>query len=217
MSKHKKNDEDEITLKILLLGDTAVGKTSILLKYTDGYFPEIYVSTIGVEYKSKKIIIDGNIINLQIWDTAGQERYKSITTSFLKGADGILFVYDITNKPSFVNLKRWIRDSEEATQNFQKVIIGNKKDNEIQRKVPHELLKKFCNDMNLKGFETSAKTGKNINESFEELIKMIVGGKTKDELTQKFKMTSKERGVKINSENKKFTIIQLRRIVRQLR
>ena len=203
MAEQTQNIENEITLKILLLGDTAVWKTSILLKYTDGYFPEMYISTIGVEYKSKKVKINDNIINLQIWDTAGQERYKSITTSFLKGADGVLYVYDITQKSSFDSLKIWIRDSEEATEAFQKIIIGNKNDKGKERKVTKENLKKFCNDRKLKGFETSAKTGENINESFDELIKMIIEGKSKDELIEKNKLNTKGRGVKINLQNKK--------------
>ena len=192
--------DDEITLKILLLGDTTVGKTSILLKYTDGYFPTIYVSTIGVEYKAKKLNINGNAINLQVWDTAGQERFKSITRNYLKGADGILFVYDITQKKTFDNLKIWIRDSEESNQNFKKVIIGNKIDRENERKVPKESLKKFCDERKLKGFETSAKFGENIDESFEALIKMIIGEKTKDELAKAYTMTAKGRGISINSE-----------------
>ena len=192
--------DDEITLKILLLGDTTVGKTSILLKYTDGYFPTIYVSTIGVEYKAKKLNINGNAINLQVWDTAGQERFKSITRNYLKGADGILFVYDITQKKTFDNLKIWIRDSEESNQNFKKVIIGNKIDRENERKVPKESLKKFCDERKLKGFETSAKFGENIDESFEALVKMIIGEKTKDELVKAYTMTAKGRGISINSE-----------------
>ena len=192
--------DDEITLQILLLGDTTVGKTSILLKYTDGYFPTIYVSTIGVEYKAKKLNINGNAINLQVWDTAGQERFKSITRNYLKGADGILFVYDITQKKTFDNLKSWIRDSEESNQNFKKVIIGNKIDRENERKVPKESLKKFCDERKLKGFETSAKFGENIDESFEALVKMIIGEKTKDELVKAYTMTAKGRGISINSE-----------------
>ncbi len=195
-------DNNEITLKILLLGDTTVGKTSILLKYTDGYFPTTYVSTIGVEYKAKKLNINGNAINLQIWDTAGQERFKSITQSYLKGADGILYVYDITQKKTFDNLKHWIKDSEESNQNqnFKKIIIGNKIDREIERKVPKESLKKFCDERKLKGFEASAKFGDNIDESFEALIKMIIGEKTKDELIKAYTMTSKGRGISISSE-----------------
>ena len=192
--------DDEITLKIMLLGDTTVGKTSILLKYTDGYFPTTYVSTIGVEYKAKKLNMNGNIIKLQIWDTAGQERFKSITHNYFKGADGILFVYDITQKKTFDNLKIWIRDSEESNQNFKKVIIGNKIDRENERKVPNESLKKFCDERKIKGFEASAKFGDNIDESFEALIKMIIGEKTKDELAKAYTMTAKGRGISINSE-----------------
>ena len=192
--------DDEITLKIMLLGDTTVGKTSILLKYTDGYFPTTYVSTIGVEYKAKKLNINGNSINLQVWDTAGQERFKSITHSYLKGADGILFIYDITQKKTFDNLKIWIRDSEESNQNFKKVIIGNKIDRENERKVPNESLKKFCDERKIKGFEASAKFGDNIDESFEALIKMIIGEKTKDQLIKAYTMTAKGRGISINSE-----------------
>ena len=194
------DNDDEITLKILLLGDTTVGKTSILLKYTDGYFPTTYVSTIGVEYKAKKLNINGNIIKLQIWDTAGQERFKSITHNYFKGADGILFVYDITQKKTFDNLKSWIKDSEESNQNFKKVIIGNKIDRENERKVPNESLKKFCDERKIKGFEASAKFGDNIDESFEALIKMIIGEKTKDELAKAYTMTAKGRGISINSE-----------------
>ena len=118
----------------------------------------------------------------------------------MKGADGILFVYDITQKKTFDNLKIWIRDSEESNQNFKKVIIGNKIDRENERKVPNESLKKFCDERKIKGFEASAKFGDNIDESFEALIKMIIGEKTKDELAKAYTMTAKGRGISINSE-----------------
>ena len=117
MSNSNKNNE--INLKILILGDSAVGKTTLLLKYVDGYFPNIYVATIGVEYKIKKINLNGININLQIWDTAGQERFRGITKNFLKGADGIIYAFDITNKASFDNLKNWILTAEESITDFK--------------------------------------------------------------------------------------------------
>ena len=194
--------EDQINLKILILGDSSVGKTSLLLKYADGYFPTIYVATIGVEYKIKKITINNININLQIWDTAGQERFRSITQSFIKGADGILYVYDITQKKTFDDLKTWISQSEESAEGFKKIIVGNKVDLEDERVISKEKLKKFCDDRNIQGFEVSAKIGKNLSECFEALAKLIVGDKTKDELIQTYTIASKGRGVSINSKKK---------------
>lgn len=152
--------------------------------------------------KLKKIKINNIDINLQIWDTAGQERFRSITQSFIKGADGILYVYDITQKKSFDDLRGWISQSEEYTEGFQKVIVGNKIDLEDERVVPKEKLQKFCNERNIQGFEVSAKIGKNLSESFEALAKLIVGDKTKDELIQTYTITSKGRGISINSKKK---------------
>ena len=165
------NEEQEIKFKILVLGDSSVGKTTLLLKYVDGYFPTLYVATIGVEFKTKKINVDGIDITLQIWDTAGQERFRSVTKSFLKGADGIIYVYDVTNKESFDNLKTWINTAEESITDFKKIIIGNKIDIEDKKKVSTEMLEKFCEKQNLKGLETSAKNGTNVNEMFELLTK----------------------------------------------
>jgi Ras-related protein Rab-1A len=180
------NEEEEIKFKILVLGDSSVGKTTLLLKYVDGYFPTLYVATIGVEFKTKKINVDGIDITLQIWDTAGQERFRSVTKSFLKGADGIIYVYDVTNKESFDNLKTWINTAEESITDFKKIIIGNKIDIEDKKKVSTEMLEKFCEKQNLKGLETSAKDGTNVNEMFELLTKMIIDGKTKEELLIKY-------------------------------
>ena len=198
------NEEPEINLKILILGDSSVGKTSLLLKYADGYFPTIYVATIGVEYKIKKININGADINLQIWDTAGQERFRSITKNFMKGADGIMYVYDITQKSSFDNLKSWIRSSEESTEGFKKLIAGNKSDLEIDRVVQNESLTKYCEDKNIKGLEVSAKTGSKVNEAFETLARLIVGKMSKEEIIKKYSEIARDRGLSINDkENKK--------------
>ena len=197
------NEDDEIKFKILVLGDSSVGKTTLLLKYVDGYFPTLYVATIGVEFKTKKINVDGIDITLQIWDTAGQERFRSVTKSFLKGADGIIYVYDVTNKESFDNLKTWINTAEESITDFKKIIIGNKIDIEDKKKVSTEMLEKFCEKQNLKGLETSAKNGTNVNEMFELLTKMIIDGKTKEELLNKYNNEGKAKGRNIKKKDQK--------------
>ena len=197
------SENNDINLKILILGDSSVGKTSLLLQYADGYFPTVYVATIGVEYKIKPININGTNLNLQIWDTAGQERFRSITQNFMKGADGIIYVYDITNKQSFDNLRAWIRESEETTEGFKKIIVGNKNDLEAERIVQKESLKKFCDDRHLTGLEASAKSGTNVKEIFENLTKMIVGDITQDELIKIYTEGARERGLSIENKKKK--------------
>ena len=197
------NDNNEINLKMLILGDSSVGKTSLLLQYADGYFPTIYVATIGIEYKVKKININGADINLQIWDTAGEERFRSITQNYMKGADGILYVFDITQKSSFDNLKTWIRQSEEITEGFKKIIVGNKSDLENERRIQKETVQKFCDERNIKGIEVSAKMGTKVSEAFETLAKLIIGDKSKDEIIRKYTTLNKERGLTIQKQKKK--------------
>ena len=200
---NNENNNTDVNLKILILGDSNVGKTSLLLQYVDGYFPTIYCATIGIEYKIKKININGTDINLQIWDTAGEERFRSITQNFMKGADGILYVYDITQKSSFDNLKTWMSQSEESTEGFKKIIIGNKSDLENKRKVTKEALKKFCEERNVKGMEVSAKVGTKITDAFELLTKSIIGDKSKDEIIRKYTKIEKKRGLTIEKQKKK--------------
>ena len=201
MSSSKK-DNNEISLKILILGDSSVGKTSLLLRYSDGYFPIVYVATIGVEYKVKKVNIKGYEISLQIWDTAGQERFRSITNNFIKDADGIIYVYDITEKSTFDSLKQWINQSEESTGDFKKIIVGNKLDLESEREVKIETLEKFCAPKNIKYMETSAKNGANVEELFETLAEMIIGDQSKEEIIRKFSQV-KKKGLSILSSNNK--------------
>lgn len=194
------SENNDINLKILILGDSSVGKTSLLLQYSDGYFPTVYVATIGVEYKLKTLKINGIDINLQIWDTAGQERFKSITKNFIKDSDGILFVYDITQKKTFDNLKTWIRLSEDSTEGFEKIIVGNKIDLENERNVSREIVKKFCEDKKIREFEISAKIGTNVDDVFETLAKLIVGDKSKEELIKKFSNSARGKRLSISSE-----------------
>ena len=144
-------------LKILIIGDSNVGKTSILLQYTSNFFQETHIATIGVEFKLKEIMLDNIEYKLNIWDTAGQERFKAITKSFFKAADGIVFVYDVTNKPSFVNIKNWIKDAESKANDFKIIIVGNKIDLNDSREVSFEEGKNLAKKKNCPFFESSAK------------------------------------------------------------
>ena len=194
---------NEINLKILLIGDSAVGKTSILFRYINDEFPECYMSTIGVEYKIKALIINGKKVNLRIWDTSGQERYRSITQNFYRNANGILFVFDITNKESFNNIKIWLTDSENCETKVTKILIGNKIDLKDERKVDMEAIEKFAEKKEMKYFETSAKEGINIDEIFRELAEQILGNKTDEEINEEYKDINKNNNSLYNLNNNK--------------
>ena len=193
----------DVKLKILILGDSAVGKTCLLLQYIDGYFPETYISTIGVEYKIKTINKNNTKISLEIWDTCGQERFKSLSKSFMKGADGIIFQYDISDKKTFDHIKNWINDAESENTGFKKIIVGNKIDlPEEKRKVKKETLEKFCDDKKLKGIEVSAKNGDNVENTFNMLTELIVGNMTKEEIIKKYGKNNKEGKINISKPDK---------------
>ena len=175
----------ELKLKILIIGDSAVGKTSLLLKYVENFFPETHMATIGVEYKTKVIQTDKYKVNLNIWDTAGQERFKSITRSFFNNTNGIVFVYDITDKNSFDGVKNWIKDSEPYGK-FKSVLCGNKVDLEGKRKIKFDQLKEYGFKKKLDFFETSAKTGQNVDKAFQKLVDLILSGMSDEELVNNF-------------------------------
>ena len=182
-------DSDDITkkkisLKILLLGDTEVGKTSLLLKYIDHVFPEEHIATIGVEYKVKFIVKDDYNIKLQIWDTAGQERFHSITKSIYRNTNGVLFVYDITKKSTFKNIKNWIKDTENVDKEIKGVIIGNKIDLDENREIEEDDLKELSNKKNMPALECSAKNNINVNEAFNRLIDELLKDKTESQIME---------------------------------
>ena len=194
--------KEDVILKILVLGDSAVGKTSLSLQYVENYFPESYISTIGVEYKNKPVKLNNTNILLQIWDTCGQERYKSLSKTFMKGADGILFVYDISNKQTFDHIKDWIMESQSSNNEFKKIIVGNKIDLPPERrKVSQEVLTKYSNDKKIQGIETSAKSGENVEKAFLMLTKLIIGNMTKEEIIKKFGKTNKDNTI-LRTSNK---------------
>ena len=162
--------------KLLLVGETHVGKTSILLKFTEGKFDETHITTIGIDYKIKYITIDDIKVKLLIWDSAGQERFHSITQNYFKGAHGIIFVYDITKKESFENIKEWIKQAEHSAtkKNYKKIIVGNKTDCEELREVELQQLVNLATKKKCSYVETSAKTGHNIVEIFNLLVSDLI-------------------------------------------
>ena len=167
--------EYEYLFKILLIGNSNVGKSSLFLRFVDEIWKENFVPTIGVDFKIKSIKIDNKTIKLQIWDTAGQERFKSILSSYYKGANGILLLYDITNINSFKSLSNWLIDIEKnSSKNVKKILIGNKCDLNELRKIPINKGKEFADTYNMKFIETSAKNNVNINECFNILGKELI-------------------------------------------
>lgn len=121
------NPDYDYLFKILLIGNSGVGKSSLLLRFADDTFTDNFMPTIGVDFKIRTLEVDGRTIKLQIWDTAGQERFKTITSSYYKGAHGIIVVYDITDKESFKNIDTWMTEVEKhASDNVSRILVGNK-------------------------------------------------------------------------------------------
>ena len=169
-------EKKEVLYKILLLGDSSVGKTCFLMRYTDNTFQEIHMSTIGLDYKLKNVQLDdGKMVKIQIWDTAGQDRFRSITKNYYKGAHGIILIYDITNKKSFENVRTWINQiKEEVSEKVSIILVGNKIDDEEHRVVATDDGEKIAKELGLMFFECSAKSGVNIDSTFNELVKKTV-------------------------------------------
>ncbi|CAM1301169.1 RAB8B (predicted) [Pycnogonum litorale] len=159
--------------KLLLIGDSGVGKTCVLFRFSEDAFNATFISTIGIDFKIRTIELDGKKIKLQIWDTAGQERFRTITTAYYRGAMGIMLVYDITNEKSFENIKNWIRNIEEhASADVEKMILGNKCD-VAERKVSKERGEQLAIEYGIKFMETSAKASINVEEAFISLARDI--------------------------------------------
>ncbi|KAK5841516.1 hypothetical protein PVK06_003837 [Gossypium arboreum] len=162
-------------IKLLLIGDSGVGKSCLLLRFSDGSFTTSFITTIGIDFKIRTIELDGKRIKLQIWDTAGQERFRTITTAYYRGAMGILLVYDVTDESSFNNIRNWIRNIEQhASDNVNKILVGNKADmDESKRAVPTSKGQALADEYGIKFFETSAKTNLNVEEVFFSIARDI--------------------------------------------
>jgi len=160
--------------KLLLIGDSGVGKTCILFRFSDDSFNATFITTIGIDFKIRTVEIGDKKIKLQIWDTAGQERFRTITTAYYRGAMGIILVYDITNEKSFENIKTWIRNIEQhANDDVEKMILGNKCDMDDKRVISKEQGEKLAKEYGVKFAETSAKAKIGVEEAFLMIARSI--------------------------------------------
>ena len=188
--------ETDLVYKILLLGDSEVGKSCFLMRYADNVFVENYITTIGLDYKLKYVQLDsGQVIKVQLWDTAGQDRYRTIAKNYYKGSHGILLLYDVTKSSSFENIREWIKDIREEV--YEKAIIfliGNKIDKKDQIKIKTEEGEKLAEEFNIPFFEASAKSGENVDEIFKALYKKI---------SEVYVDIQQEGGRKLSIKNKK--------------
>lgn len=169
------NNTYDHLLKLLLIGDSGVGKSCLLLRFSDDSFTTSFITTIGIDFKIRTVEIDGERVKLQIWDTAGQERFRTITTAYYRGAMGILLVYDVTDETSFNNIRNWMRNIEQhASQSVSKILIGNKCDMEDKRVVPTSRGQALADEFGIPFFETSAKANVNVENSFFSIARAIL-------------------------------------------
>ena len=193
--------------QLLIIGDSTVGKTSILSRFTNGIFNSNYLATVGLDSFTKDEIIDDKTVRIKIWDTAGQERYKSLTKGFFRNAEGVMLVYDVTNSETYENLKFWLQSIKNNTSpdmgEIPIILIGNKIDCE-DREVKVEEAENFWKEQGYPYFETSAKTGENIDNTIKYLVKKVINikeGKKYDE-NENIKIEKKDIN-KNNEEAKK--------------
>ncbi|NXM98907.1 RB18B protein, partial [Sylvia borin] len=163
------------TLKLLMVGDSGVGKSSLLRRFTDGAFEPRLKPTVGIDFKVKRMVLRGRAVQLAIWDTAGQERFRTLTPSYYRGAQGVVLVYDVTRKDTFTGVGKWLHEVEMHTTNSStvKMLVGNKTDKpdrEVERKEGLQLARKHS----LLFIETSAKTEDGVQQAFEELVIKIL-------------------------------------------
>lgn len=185
-SQGKFADDYDYLVKLLALGNSGVGKTALLYQYTDGTFNAKFVSTVGIDFRQKRVIhrsqvTDGVIgdsqrVHLQLWDTAGQERFRSLSTAFFRDAMGFLLVFDLTSNQSFTDIRNWLTllQTNAYCERPDMILVGNKKDLESQRVVSAEEAQKLADELNIPYVETSAATGEKVEFAVEKLLDLVM-------------------------------------------
>jgi len=165
----------DMLIKLLLIGDSGVGKSCLLCRYSDDVFNSNFITTIGIDFKIRTIELDGSKIKLQIWDTAGQERFRTITQAYYRGAMGILLVYDVCDDKSFQNIRTWMRNIEQhANEQVEKILLGNKCDQPKDKQmVTEEQGQELAKEFGIQFFQTSAKNNINVDQAFTTIARLI--------------------------------------------
>ncbi|KAF9324813.1 Ras- protein Rab-18 [Podila epicladia] len=172
------SSETVATLKLLLIGSSGTGKSSLLMRFVDGVFlaPDEISATIGVDFKVKVIDVEGKKYKLTIWDTAGQERFRTLTSSYYRGAQGVILVYDVSNRDSFNDLQTWFNELDTycSSKEVVRMIVGNKVDKESSREVSRQEGQEFARKLQTLFVECSAKTKLGVQQAFDELVQQII-------------------------------------------
>jgi len=189
MGSHR--DYDHL-FKLLIIGDSGVGKSSLLVRFADNTFSGNYITTIGVDFKIRTIESNGERVKLQIWDTAGQERFRTITSTYYRGTHGVIVVYDVCSGDSFANVKRWLHEINQNCDEVSRVLVGNKCDDPDRRVVLKEDASRFASQMGIQLFETSAKENIHVEEMFRAITDLVLSSKRAQRESQ-----SKETGIRI--------------------
>ncbi|KAI0807142.1 GTP-binding protein ypt1 [Fomes fomentarius] len=165
--------EYDYLFKLLLIGDSGVGKSCLLLRFADDTYTESYISTIGVDFKIRTIELEGKTVKLQIFGI-GQERFRTITSSYYRGAHGIIVVYDVTDSDTFTNVKQWLQEIDRyASEGVNKLLVGNKSDLTSKKVVEYSVAKEFADQLGIPFLETSAKNATNVEQAFLTMAKQI--------------------------------------------
>jgi len=186
-------------VKLMMLGDSEVGKTSLMTQFCESKFDADYIVSIGVDFKSKKVERGGRTLSLEVWDTAGQERFNTIQRAYYRRAMGVVITYSVTDKDSFEHVSRWLKELEtHGDPSVQRILVGNKSDLTELRKITTEEGAALAKTFNMFFFETSAKTGDNVGDSFLQLADLVA--------EQRYSGAGKSEpadGVRLKSEGKK--------------
>lgn len=190
--------------KLLIIGDSGVGKSCLLLRFADNVFSTSHITTIGVDFKIRTVECDGEKVKLQIWDTAGQERFRTITSTYYRGTHGVIVVYDVTKGDTFANVKRWLHEIDQNCDHISRVLVGNKNDDPSAKVVLTEDATRFADQMGIQLFETSAKDNINVDEMFLAITRLVLRTKRlqkqRESGEEKIKLSRDGRGSKKKSK-----------------